>query len=331
MDKFVRSWLAELKSYAAIFALVAVLACVPIVAQLLDNPFLIRLLTRAVLLGMAAVGLNFILGFGGLLSLMHASLFGIGAYVVAILAWHDFNMEPVLGFSGTSNVLIALPVALLCVGLAAMTTGVIALRTMGAYFIMITLAFNQMLYYFSISLQTYGGGDGLQILSTLTFNHFVITSRAQFYWLCVAVLGTVLIVMHKIIKSRFGMILQACAQNERRVKALGFAPLPYKLVAFVISGLIAGLAGALWAVGQGFVSPADLSWMRSADLVVIAVLGGTGRVYGPVLGAIVFVVLESVLSGLTPYWQLPLGLIVIGIVVFLKGGLADLFVGRRHA
>lgn len=306
------------------------LALVPTIAQAVDNPFLIRLFTRVVIFAIVAVALNFVLGFGALVSMMHAGLFGIGAYVVAIFAFHDFESEKIIFFfNGTSNLAITIPLAVLITALAAAVTGFISLRTNGAYFIMITLAFNQMLFYFFVALKKYGGDDGLQILGNLHFAGLDISKRVIFYYIVLGVLCVTLLFFWRLVDSRFGIILRASAQNERRVIALGIPPLRYKLAAFVISGAVTGLAGALWATGQQFVSPSDLSWVRSADYVVMAVLGGMARVWGPVFGALAIVLLEALLPGATLYWQLPFGVIVILIVVYLRGGLADLF-GRAR-
>jgi branched-chain amino acid transport system permease protein len=201
--------------------------------------------------------------------------------------------------------------------------GVVSLRTSGAYFIMITLAFNQMLYYFFVALQQYGGEDGLQITGDLTLAGLLVRGREPFFYGCLAMLAVVLFVLQRLVDSRFGIVLRASAQNERRLIALGISPLRYKVTAFAISGAIAGLAGALLAAGQRFISPADMSWIRSGDLVVICVLGGMATVWGPVLGAALFLVLEIVLSGWSTHWQLAFGLIIIGVVVSLRGGLTD--------
>ena len=316
------------QSWPALLALV-LLALVPTISQAIDNPFIIRLFTRVVIFAIVAVALNFVLGFGALVSMMHAGLFGIGAYVVAIFAFHDYESAPLWFIPGTANLAITIPLAIIITAFAAALTGAVSLRTSGAYFIMITLAFNQMLYYFFVALQKYGGDDGLQILASLEFAGFNISRRVAFYYTALCVLVVTLLLFSRIVKSRFGVILQATAQNERRVIALGISPLRYKLAAFVISGAVTGLAGALWATGQQFVSPSDLSWIRSADFVVMAVLGGMARVWGPVLGAVVIVLLEALLPNYTQFWQLPFGVIVILIVVYLQGGLADLF-GRTR-
>ena len=312
---------------APILILLAGLALVPPLATAFDQPFLIRVFTRVVVFATAAVALNLVLGFGGLVSLLHAGLFGMGAYVVAILAHHDFNAQPLLGVipRGSSDLALSIPVAVLIVGAAAAATGVVSLRTSGSYFIMITLAFNQMLYYFFVALQEYGGEDGLQILSRLHFAGADITRRVPFYYVCLAILGGIVVLLAWVVESPFGMVVRAAAQNERRLVALGISPLRYKLTAFVLSGMIAGLAGALWAAGQQFISPADMSWIRSGDLVVMTVLGGLATVWGPVVGALVFLILDALLSSWTVYWQLPFGLLVILTAATLRGGLADLW------
>lgn len=316
-------WLA--RDMVPVALLVAALALVPTLAAILDEPFLVRLFTRVVVFAIVAVALNLVMGFGGLVSLLHAGLFGIGGYAVSILAYHDYNAEPLLGaFDGTANLAVSVPLAALAVGLAAAAMGLVSLRTSGSYFIMITLAFNQMVYFFFVALQQYGGEDGLQILSELHLAGFDVTRRVPFYYLCLGVLAASLVLLTLMVESRFGMFLRAAAQNPRRLVALGVPILRYRLAAFAISGMLAGLAGALWAAGQKFISPADLSWVRSGDFVVMAVLGGTATVWGPVLGAIVFLILEALLSSWTTYWQLPLGLLIILVAASLRGGLAEL-------
>src|SRR5712671_5063906 len=238
-----RSRTLKSRRYLPVVLLFVVLALVPVAATVSDSPFLVRVFTRVLIFAIAAVALNLVLGFGGLMSLVHAGLCGIGAYTVAILAQHDFAGELFLNvFPGTSELLISLPIALLMSVIAAAVLGIISLRTGGAYFIMITLAFNQMLYYFFVSLQKYGGDDGLQVLSATTIAGFDSTSRIPFYYICLAILTFTLLFVSRLVESRFGLVLRASSQNERRVIAIGISPLRYKLVAFMISGAIAGLA-----------------------------------------------------------------------------------------
>lgn len=311
-----------------ILALVGLLALVPPVARLLDDPFLIRVFTRVAVFALAAVALNIVLGFGGMVSLLHAGFVGVGGYVVGILAYHDANAEPLLTWpivvAGTSELAVSLPLAMVACALLAAATGLVSLRTAGAYFIMITLAFNQMLYYVFVALQRYGGDDGLQIQGGLTLLGHDVTGRVTFYYIALGFLFAALVLASRLVESRFGIVLRAAAQNERRVVALGIPPLRYKLLAFVISGTLTGLAGALLATGQQFISPVDMSWVRSGDLVVMCVLGGLGAVWGPVVGAAVFLLLELVLESWTTHWQLAFGLLIVLMVTFLRGGLADL-------
>lgn len=306
----------------------AALAALPPIAQALGDPFLIKVGTRVVVFAIAAIGLNLIVGFAGLVSLLQAGLFGIGGYVVAIASFHEFNAEPLvlgpLSWEGTSDLAITLPLAGLVAGLTALITGVVSLRTAGPYFLMITLAFDQMLYYGAVALQKYGGEDGLQVLSTITFAGYDVSDRWRFFYLALAVLAVTLLALGRVVGSRFGIVLRASAENERRVSVSGIPPYAYRLTAFVVSGVVAGLAGALLAAGQQFVSPADMSWVRSGDFVVMAVLGGLATVWGPVVGAAAFVVLELVLSSWTQHWQLAFGLIIVAVVLTLRGGLADL-------
>lgn len=326
---------ATLVDRLAPIVVIVALAAVPPIAAALGDPFLIKVATRVVVFAIAAIGLNLVVGFAGLVSLLHAGLFGIGGYVVGIAAWHEFNGEALTlaGFTweGTSDLLITLPLAGLVAGLAALVTGVISLRTSGPYFLMITLAFDQMLYYGAVALQKYGGEDGLQILNSITLAGTDVSERTRFFYLALAVLAVTLLVVGRIVSSRFGVALRAAAENERRVTVTGIPPYGYRLTAFVISGVICGLAGALLAAGQQFVSPADMSWVRSGDLVVMAVLGGLATVWGPVIGAAAFVILELVLSSWTQYWQLAFGAVIVVVVLTLRGGLADLvfLLGRK--
>jgi branched-chain amino acid transport system permease protein len=314
---------------APLLVLLGLLALVPPIAQLLDDPFLIKVFTRVIVFGIAAVGLNLILGYGDLISLMQAGFFGIGGYTVAVLAFHEVNMEPLLGWpftlGGTTNLAITLPLGALAAAAFAALAGLVCLRTSGAYFIMITLAFNQMLYYFFVALEKYGGEDGLQILGSLHLAGFDVVKRVPFYYLCLSILVVVLIVLDRLVESRFGTTVRALAQNQRRAVALGIPPLRYKLLAFVLSGTIGGLAGGLLAASQQFISPADMAWVRSGELVVMVVLGGLATVWGPVAGAAAFLILELALSSFTLHWQLPFGLLIIVMIMFLRGGLADLW------
>ncbi|HMN73714.1 MAG TPA: branched-chain amino acid ABC transporter permease [Rhodoblastus sp.] len=315
---------SRLRENLAPLLILAALAATPLIALALDDPFIVKVATRVVIFAIAAVALNFIVGYGGLVSLCHAGFFGIGGYVVGILAWHDFNSEPLWFLAGTSNLALSLPAAILVSAVIATIVGAISLRTSGPYFLMITLAFNQMFYYGAIALQKYGGDDGLQIMSAITLGPLDVSSRYRFFYLALAVLALTLLLVGRFVDSRFGMVLRAASKNETRVIAVGVDPWLYRLAAFVISAVLTAVAGALLAAGQQFISPVDMGWDRSGDLVVMAVLGGVGAVWGPAVGAAVFVVLELVLSSWTTHWQFVFGLVIVLIVVMLRGGLADL-------
>ena len=311
--------------------LALMLLALPFAAQMLGEPFYVTLATRMAILALAAAGLNLALGFGGLVSFGHAAFFGIGGYAAGILASHAFNAEPLLGLPGTDQMPVIWLVAALACALVALPIGAISLRTSGVYFIMITLAFAQMVYYFAISWPAYGGQDGLSITMRNGFPGLNTASPLSFFLVCYALLMAALALMWRIRDSRFGAALQAARQNETRVAAIGIRPFHVRLAAFVISAVVTGVAGALFADLNRFVSPSMMSWQMSGELIVLVILGGTGRLFGPVAGAILYVLLEFALGGLTERWQLFLGFILLGVVLFARGGIIGLAAGKaRH-
>ncbi|GKX34689.1 MAG: branched-chain amino acid ABC transporter permease [Rhizobiaceae bacterium MnEN-MB40S] len=314
--------------------LLALLAA-PYIALQMDEPFYVSLATRVAILALAGVGLNIALGFGGMVSFGHAAFFGVGGYVAGILSQHAFNYEPLMTWpftiEGTNQMLVIWPVALVVCALLALAIGSIALRTSGVYFIMITLAFAQMIYYFAISWPAYGGEDGLSIYVRNTFPSLNTMNPMSFFLICYAVLIVCLVLSMLIRDSRFGAALQVARQNEVRLASTGIAPFRIRLVAFVISAAITGLAGALYADLNRFVSPSSLSWHMSGEIMVFVILGGVGRLFGPVAGAALFIVFEFYLGGVTEHWQLFLGLVLLCVVLFARGGLIGLIAGRaRH-
>ncbi len=311
--------------------LLAALLVGPLVAVALDETFYVTLATRIAILALAATGLNLALGLGGLVSFGHAAFFGIGGYAAGILATHAFNGEPLIfGLSGTKNMLIIWLVGAVSAAVVAAATGLIALRTSGVYFIMITLAFAQMIYYFAISWPAYGGEDGLSIFVRNGFPGVNTLQPLSFFLLCFAVLIVGLVFFAVLKNSRFGAALQAGRQNETRLAAVGIAPFRIRLAAFVISAMMTAIAGALFADLNRFVSPAMLSWHMSGELIVLIILGGTGRLAGPLAGACVYVLFEFLLGGMTEHWQLFLGLVLLGVVLFARGGVIGLLAGRAH-
>jgi len=313
--------------------LLIALVAFPAWALAVDEPFLITLATRAVILALAAVGLNIALGWGGLVSLGHAAFFGIGGYAMGILASHAQGYSPLTEWpfviEGTKSMPIIWLVAILASALAALGIGLLSLRTSGVYFIMITLAFGQMLYYFAISWSAYGGEDGLSIYVRNGFPGLNTLVPVQFYGLCLAVLVLVLALNAALIRSPFGLALNAARQSPERVRTVGLDPRRLQLAAFVLSGAITGLAGALFADLNRFVSPSMLSWQMSGEIMVLVILGGAARLFGPVAGAILFVVLEHVLGGISDYWHVFLGALLLLIVLFARGGIVGLIAGRR--
>ncbi|MFP4137154.1 MAG: branched-chain amino acid ABC transporter permease [Halomonas sp.] len=309
--------------------LLALLLVVPVIADLTGHAYYVTLATRLTLIAMAAVGLNLALGYGGMVSFGHAAYFGLGGYVAGIGAFHAFDMTPFLGaIPGSDNLLVLWPVAMLACGLLALAVGAVSLRTSGVYFIMITLAFAQMVYYFANSWPTYGGEDGLPIYLRNGLPGLDTQDPLTFFLICFAWLVVAMALTSRLMGSRFGAALTMARLNDTRLATAGISPYPVRLVAFVVSAMITGLAGALYADLNGFVSPSMLSWHLSGELMVIVILGGVGRLYGPLAGAVLFVSMETLLGGLTEYWQLFLGLTLLGVVLFARHGVMGWLAGR---
>jgi branched-chain amino acid transport system permease protein len=305
---------------AVTIAVVAALALVPLYTTLTGNTFLLTLFTRVLILAIGAVSLNLIMGYGGMVSFGHAAYLGIGGYAVGILAKE-----------GIGSGFIQWPVAVAASALYALVVGALSLRTRGVYFIMITLAFAQMIYYVAIGLDRYGGDDGLTIYHRSTFGGVLdLNNKTVFYYLCFAVLLAGIYLVSRIVNSRFGLVIQGARANERRMRAIGFPTFRYKLVCFVIAGALCGLAGALLANHTNFISPAMMHWTRSGDLIVMVVLGGLGTLFGPLIGAVVFLLLEEGLSRLTEYPDLILGPILLFVAIYAHGGIEGLLRGGRR-
>lgn len=316
-------------------AVITGLLLVALGALVTDQPFTITLATRAVILALAAVGLNIVLGFGGMVSFGHAVFFGLGGYAVGILAHHAQTYTALdlglLTLPGTKSMPIIWLAAMTVSAICAFFIGLLSLRTSGVYFIMITLAFGQMFFYFAISWAEYGGEDGLSIYVRNGFPGLNTLVPIQFFGLCLALLCITLFLKARLRASAFGLALNAARQSGMRAEAAGLNPMHLKLLAFVISGAITGLAGALFADLNRFVSPSMFSWQLSGELIVLIIIGGVGRLMGPVIGASVFVALEHFLGGLTDFWHVYLGVILLCIVLFARGGLMGLLTGKEGA
>ncbi|MES2534960.1 MAG: branched-chain amino acid ABC transporter permease [Pseudomonadota bacterium] len=293
--------------------LIVLMLAFPLAANALGQEFYVGVVSRLMIFALVATSLNLILGFGGMVSLGHAAYFGAGAYTVGILMQH-----------GVLSAWISWPAAVLVGAVLALFIGLISLRTKGVYFIMITLAFAQMIYYIFIGLKAYGGEDGMP-LSQRSATGLDLASDTTFYYVVLALIGTSLFFVYRLINSHFGRVLQAVSQNEIRMEAIGYPVFRYKLVAFVIAGALASLGGALLANQNMMVSPSLVHWTQSGSLMVMVILGGTGYFFGGVVGAVVMLMLEEILSGYTIHWQLILGAILLGVVLLLPNGLASLF------
>jgi branched-chain amino acid transport system permease protein len=304
--------------FALPLILFVLFALVPLVASFGPKSFILALVTRIMVLGIAAMSLDLLIGYGAMISFGHAACVGIGAYSVGILSSH-----------GIDDAFIQLGVALLVSCLFALATGAISLRTKGVYFIMITLAFGQMLFFLATSLAAYGGDDGLTLASrSLVFGAKILKNDMVLYYVVFGFMLGAYLLLRAVVASRFGRVLRGIAENPVRVQAIGFAPFRYQLTAYVIAGMIAGLAGCLLANQAEFVSPAYATWQRSGDLIFIIVLGGLGTLHGALIGAAVFSLLAEFLSGFTEHWAMIFGPILILVVLFARGGLSGLL-GRR--
>ncbi|NIA69291.1 branched-chain amino acid ABC transporter permease [Pelagibius litoralis] len=311
------------------------LLAAPLIAQMLDEPFYVSLATRVAILALAGVGLNLALGYGGMVSFGHAAFFGLGGYVAGITALHAFEGSDFMTWpwsvGGSDQLLVVWSVAAVVVALVALAIGAISLRTSGVYFIMITLAFAQMIYYLAISLPTYGGEDGLSIYLRNQLPLGDSNDPLTFFFVCYGLLLAALFLSARLVAAPFGVALQCARMNETRLATSGIAPFPVKLTAFVISAVITGIAGALFADLNGFVGPSMLSWHRSGEIMIFVILGGVGRLFAPLAGAALFILLESLIGGMTDRWQLFLGIMLLAVVLFARGGLIGLLAGKvRH-
>jgi branched-chain amino acid transport system permease protein len=295
-------------------AVIALIALPPLMSAL-NQPFYIDLVRRVMIFAIAAISLNLILGYGGMVSFGHAAYLGIGAYAVGILA-----------FYGITNGFLQFAVAIGASALVALAIGSISIRTSGIYFIMITLAFTQMLYYLGISLAEFGGDDGMRLKAKSQFGGLLeLKDPVVFYYVALGLMILSVFIVYRIVNSRFGVALRAAKSNEARTRAIGMSPYPYRLAAFVISGAMCGLAGALYANHTNYLTPGFMSWAQSGEFMFMVILGGMASTAGPVLGAFALLLVEEVLKGWTEHWQVILGPLLVLSVIFFKHGLAGIF------
>ncbi len=305
------SWLPANWSTRIYALLLLVLALAPFIFTWIGQPFYLDLLSRALILAIAVISLNLILGFGGMVSLGHAAYIGIGAYSVGIPSYYDY-------YNGWLHLALALTVS----AVFALVTGAISLRTRGVYFIMITMAFSQMVYFTFLSLEEYGADDGLVIYSRSEFPEFISMEGATglYYWIFALLLASLYFV-HRLVHARFGRVIVGSKYNEQRMQALGFNTYRYRLVCYVISAMMCSLAGMLLGNFTSFISPDMIGWARSGELIFMVIIGGVGTLFGPLVGTIAFVVLEEALSAITIYWHLIFGIMLVALVLYGKGGI----------
>jgi branched-chain amino acid transport system permease protein len=292
-----------------------IFAVLPLVALGTGGGYLVSLGARIMIFAVAAVALDLLIGYGGLISFGHAAFIGLGAYSVGILAAH-----------GITDALVALPTALAVSALYAFLTGIVCLRTTGVYFIMITLAFGQMAFFTATSLAPYGGDDGLTIAARNTVAGFALmTNERAFYYVVFACLVGSYFFCRALVSSRFGRVLRGAKENPVRTATIGFNVYRFQLAAYVIAGALAGLSGFLLANATEFVSPAYMSWQRSGELIVMVLLGGLGSLNGAILGTAAYLLTEEWLAGFTENWKVIFGPVLVVVVLFARGGLIGLW------
>jgi branched-chain amino acid transport system permease protein len=310
-----------LRNPANIFTLLVmvVFAITPFVAPIIDETFYVTVFARIMIWGIAAVSLNLIMGYGGLISFGHSVYLGIGGYTVGILAFH-----------GVTSAWIQWPLAIGLSGAIAFVFGAISLRTRGVYFIMITLALAQMIFFLSVSAERYGSDDGLNVLARSDFgvSFFSLEDKMTMYYTIFFVLLACVLISWRLVHSRFGVVMRASKSNETRVQAVGVSTYRYRLTAFVIAGVMCGIAGLLQANLERFVSPDMMNWPRSGELIFMVVLGGMSTLFGPVTGAFVFLMLSEILASWTIHWHIIFGPFLVLVVLFARGGIAGLLSPR---
>ena len=298
----------------------------PPAMQAIDQTYYVAMASRILVYGLAATSLNLILGYGGMVSFGHAAFVGAGAYAASVMI-----------VEGITSAWIGWPLAMAISALLALAIGAISLRTRGVYFIMITLAFAQMIYYLTVSMKAYGGDEGLTLTQRATLGFGLdLKDDVTFYYIVLAILAAALLFVSRLANARFGRVLQAIRENESRMEAIGYPTLRYKLIAFVLAGALGGLAGALLAGQNNYVNPGMLHWTESGKLMIMVILGGVGHLYGGVFGAIGLLGLEELLANhkiawlaaLYPNYQqhslLGVGLAMLAVVLYAPQGIAGL-------
>jgi len=319
--------MTKLKLTILVVAIV-LLALVPPVAHVIDEPFYLSLFARIMVFAIAAVSLDLILGYGGMISFGHAAYLGTGAYAVAIMSFYEID-----------NGWLQLFMAIVASALVALVIGAICLRTSGIYFIMVTLAFTQMLYFLGISLEVYGGDDGMDTNRSEFVTWFDLTDDVNLYYLILIFLILSVYIGYRLINSRFGMVIRGSQSNDQRMQTIGFPTFRYKLASFVIAGTMCGVAGFLLANLTEFLTPEYMHWFRSGEIMIMMIMGGMGTLFGPIFGAAAYILLEEwipeilelIHTGWGEHWWVAFGPVLVLLVLFAKRGLWGLLPDRnRH-
>jgi len=302
-------------------AVLALCAVMPVLAPALGEPFYVKVFARVMIWAIAAISLNLIMGYGGMISFGHAVFLGIGGYAVGVASFH-----------GLDSAWLQWPLAIGVCAVISLIFGAISLRTRGVYFIMITLALAQMLYFLAVSAEAYGSDDGLNIWhrSRFAVPGFDLEDALTMYYAIFGVLLAALFATWRIVNSRFGLVVRGARSNDVRMQAIGVPTYRYRLTAFVIAGVMCGIAGVLQANFEKFVSPDMMNWPISGELIFMVVLGGMGTVFGPVVGAMVYLVLSEILKDYTEHWHIIFGPFLVLVVLFVRGGILGLLKGEAR-
>jgi branched-chain amino acid transport system permease protein len=287
-----------------------VLALAIIIPVLFAGSYSLGLITETLIFAIAAMSLDLLMGYGGLVSFGHAAFFGLGAYGTVLIAVK-------LGFSAWISALCGIGIA--TVGAAAI--GFFCVRMTGVAFLMLTLAFAQLIFSVGVKWRAIGGSDGIGGLVKPDFIKWSLGDPLTMYLFTLAIFALALAAMRGIIASQFGHALVGLRENETRMRAMGFPTQRIRLVAFILAGFFAGIAGALYALFTGFISPDALSWGMSGMLLLMVVLGGAGSLVGPAIGAGVFLLMKHFVSSHTQHWLLVVGIIFVCCVMFFRQGI----------
>lgn len=295
----------------AAFVILVAFAAVPLIARIFDEPYYLTLFGRILVYAICALSVNLLLGFAGLVSFGHAMFLGIGAYAVGIAEYY-----------GIENGWVQWPLGIAAAAFAGLIVGAISIRLTGLYFIMITLAFGQLFYFIASGLTVYGGDDGMTLEARSSFGRYLdLNNETALYYVILGLLSLCLFLLHRFSNSRLGVIIAGIRSNEERMRALGFPTYRYKLIAFVLSAAMCSISGLLLANLTDFVTAQYMTWQRSGEILVMAILGGTASLFGPVVGATALLLFEEVFSGYTDHWAVILGPILVLIVIYLPRGL----------